>query len=192
MWLANALATTLMVVACNTAAAQTLVGTPSDATGIDGLAFDGKTYDVTFEPGTFQGVFPAGLMFNGYGIGNDAAQDLAGVLTQLSVTGIQQINCDNDCNVLVPFNTDAGGNSNSWEVQTGFDYPINLTWSVNDHPFGYPANTYLGPPSPFFWAAFKPVTGVPEPSTSGLMFLGLASAMLVRRRRASRYIGLPS
>lgn len=184
MWHTNALAPILMVVACSTAAAQTLVGTPSNATGIDGLVFDGKTYDVTFEPGTFQGVFPEGLMFNGYVIGNDAAQDLAGVLTQLSVTGIRQINCDNDCSVLVPFNTDAGGNSNSWQVQTGIDYPINLIWFVNDHPFGYPANTYLGPPSPFFWAAFKPVTGVPEPSTYALMLLGLAAAMLFRRRGA--------
>ena len=81
MTLANGFATTLMVVACSTAAAQTLVGTPSDATGIDGLVFDGKTYNVTFESGTFQSVFPGGLI-NGFGRGNDAG--LADAMTQLS------------------------------------------------------------------------------------------------------------
>jgi hypothetical protein len=43
MKFANGFATTLMVAVCGTTAAQTLVGTPSDATGIDGLVFDGKT-----------------------------------------------------------------------------------------------------------------------------------------------------
>jgi hypothetical protein len=179
MTLANGFATTLMVVACSTAAAQTLVGTPSDATGIDGLVFDGKTYNVTFESGTFQSVFPGGLI-NGFGRGNDAG--LADAMTQFTISGIQGMNCATGCSVLIPYSVvDSAGDTWSTQVQTGeFVLPyVDPTWTVNEFPFGFSGNTNLAPQSLFWWG----VVTVPEPSTYGLMVLGLAGAVLTRRRR---------
>jgi hypothetical protein len=181
MSFANGFVAIVIAVACGTAAAQTLVGTASDATGIDDLTVDGRTYDVTFEGGTFPQVFPKGVVFNET-TGADAAADLAGALNQFSVTGIYQ-NCDAGCSVSIPFAVvDAAGDTYSWQVQTGEFYPIDLYWNVNIFPNGWDGNVpLLGGNS---WGVFTPVSSAPEPATYGLMLFGLAGAALARRRRA--------
>jgi hypothetical protein len=69
-------------VATAATASQTLVGTTSSPTGINGLAVDGTTYNVTFST-TILNSF-----VEGSSVSIDANQALAAALNSLSVTGL--------------------------------------------------------------------------------------------------------
>jgi hypothetical protein len=180
------IAAAFIAIACGTADAQTLVGTVSDATGIDGIVVNGKAYNVTFESGTFQDVSPGGLMFNGYVVGHDASAALLEAMQRFNPLGIDQQRCAYGCSVLVPYSIDAAKDTWSAQLQTdGYFLPyVPQYWYLDEFPFGWCGCAYLsGPSSDFWWGVFTPVSA-PEPATYGLMFFGLAGAALARRRRA--------
>jgi hypothetical protein len=63
-------------------AAPTLVGTPNNASGVDGVVVDSATYDVTFSKSSFDSTFST------VGEAFAAASALAVDLNELSVTGL--------------------------------------------------------------------------------------------------------
>ena len=176
------LAAALMITASGAAGAQTLVGTPSDATGFDDLVVDGQTYDVTFGGGPFNQAFPSGLTFTSEASGLDAAESLLNAFVQFSVTSLsgpaQPCAESLFCAVGIPFDiVDAAGDQYSWVVQSNEEFPA---WNIATFPNGWDGNT----PPPYFWGIFTPVPkGVPEPAPLGLMVLGLAGVGFASRKR---------
>lgn len=193
MKLTYLLAATVMIAASGGADAQTLVGPADGITGIDGLAVDGKTYDVTFNSGTLAAAFPAGINFNSINSANDAATSLATALQDFSVTGIGFSGCPEflaACqSVFIPFSVDASGDTNSL-VTTGYwccnPHSVVIGWGGAEAPVRSSASgPASGPAFGFsYWGVFTQVaTSVPEPAAFGLLILGLASVGVARPRK---------
>jgi hypothetical protein len=86
--------TAIGIVAAGPSHALSLVGTTSDASGIDGLVVDGVTYDVTFANGSYNTVYSiTAPTFLGNSSGSvDAANALASAMNALGVTDILGVN----------------------------------------------------------------------------------------------------
>jgi hypothetical protein len=96
------------------ASAATLVGTTSDATGIDGLVVDSVTYDVTFVHDSYDTVYASNTpTFLGNSIGgSDAATALVSALNSLAVQTLTGIPTGSEQLLLIPTQLENFGLSN--------------------------------------------------------------------------------
>lgn len=105
------------------ARAVTLVGTTAAATGVDGLLVGTTLYDVTFDLGTADALFPSNPpIFNNVTDANSAASALLTTLNALDVTGLTPQ--ENPYEINVPYSTVSGGNYSAVE----FSYDV---WTPN-------------------------------------------------------------
>jgi hypothetical protein len=180
------LAVALIAVSAN-AMGQTLVGTTTDASGIDGVVVGSVTYDVTFSTSSFDSTFDTSLA------AMDPSVALAADLNALSVTGLSN-----------------GGASGFNCVSTGSVVSLCVIWAGSIASFAaaeyMPRGPWFGPggwvgplgcPQTILggggsgcleaahWTVVSPTTGVPEPATLSLFGLGIAGVGFMRRRRKS-------
>jgi hypothetical protein len=94
----------ISIVAAGPSHAMSLVGTPSDASGIDGLVVDGVTYDVTFYNSSYDSIYSSTVptFLGNSGGAADAASALASVLSSFGVTELVGIGPQANA-LLVPF-----------------------------------------------------------------------------------------
>jgi len=154
-------------------AAPTLVGTTTNASGIDGVVVDSVTYDVTFSTSSFDSTFST--ILGAY----DAAHALANDLQTLSVTGLSNGGTSGvDC-TAVAICIIWAGSSTALEA-TSFDQSWGNGTTASDVSPGCPGN-FTGPQTftrtivcleAAHWTNVT-AAGVPEPATLGLMVLGL-------------------
>jgi hypothetical protein len=170
-----------MATAPKAAQAQTLVGTTSFPTGVDGLTVDGTTYNVTFTPGSYNTVFastPPTFFGNATGA-HDAATDLAAALNTLAPVPSSSF-----------FFTEYITDSIISQDTVGFrvlDFVGSGFYSAAPGTVG-PTQTLLSVPPVLEngFAVFTPVAAVPEPSTWVTMLLGFAGIGFMAYRRKSK------
>ena len=186
----------VLSLAVTSANATMLVGSPTDATGINGLVINGKTYDVTFGY-TLSSPFTPGTVDSG-----DAAIALSTELFDAGVTGILSppaapvaaypsgffIDVDNTATVdfdgveaCFPTETMCTG----WNVGISTSSPFSAPF-VSFSSYDATINSN-GPVQYYVAADFTPV-GVPEPLTLSLFGVALAgaAAAMGRRRKTSK------
>jgi hypothetical protein len=124
----------MAVLGASQAGAATLVGTTSDATGVDGLVVDGTTYDVTFVNGSYNNVYSSTppTFLGEASTAVDAANALAAALTANAVTEVSGLSTlPPDVFVVIPvFNN--GGNFSftlAEEITSGAWTPSNSVGS---------------------------------------------------------------
>jgi hypothetical protein len=165
-------------------AAPTLVGTTTNASGIDGVVVGSVTYDVTFSTSSFDSTFST---FVG---AQDASFVLAGDLNALSVTGLSFRGASGfDCRpgdltcAIWPGSSSVtasdliatvGGGGAPWAGNTGIGGSLGCPQTLPVGPVCYEAA---------HWAAIT--TGAPEPATLSPLGLGIAGIGLARRKRKS-------
>jgi hypothetical protein len=187
------------------AMAQSLVGTTTHPTGIDGLVVDGTTYNVTFSTTTYQSPFTEGTAAS-----IAAANAMATALTSLGVTQLAGVSpapacppmsniCQFNSQLFVAVDNAAGPN----DAATCSDAEIPAApCSQHSWTSGFTRDTSgnsfeqlggLGPLSfggtvfGFGYAANFKAAGVPDPGTLSLLALGLVGtgfARLIRRTTA--------
>jgi PEP-CTERM motif len=169
----------LVVMGATAANAETLVGTTSFPTGVDGLVVDGTTYNVTFTQGTYNTVYattPPTFLNNTTG-GSDAGADLAAALNSLAG------NFPGIFLEIIPV-TLLPGFFYSDIVQAGPPYS-------SFYPDGFTtADEFTNsPPSDEEGFAVFTIAAVPEPSTWAMMILGFLGlgVMAYRRKGALRF-----
>jgi len=107
------------------ARAATLVGTTSEASGINGLLVDGALYDVTFVHDSYEDVYSATAPFF---LGNsngalDAAIALANALNSFGVTGLTgAVIANNDLVAVIPASVSGTGYTGSAAGFTGSNW----------------------------------------------------------------------
>jgi len=166
---------TIGVIVAGPTRAATLVGTTSDATGVDGLVVDGTTYNVTFVNSTYSTVYASTppTFLGETSTAEDAAIALADALNTLGAT-----NDFADSNLFIPYQyvtpflsstvynvyNSEPGNTGGWHYASGFDYPV---------------NSYGGTPTDYTVFAATPVLPALPLFATGICAFGL----LVRRRK---------
>lgn len=100
------------------AGAETLAGSTTDATGINGLVVDGVTYNVTFESASYDTVYVTDGLPNTF-LGNpsgasDAASDL---LAAINFLGVEQLIGQDEAlydggNLIIPDSNDTSSSTN--------------------------------------------------------------------------------
>jgi PEP-CTERM motif len=161
------------------AQALTLVGSASFPTGVDGLAVDGTTYNVTFTPGSYNTVFPGPPpTFDGSGTGAaDAANALAAALNSLIATPPNITVAE-----YIPEET-LGTYFYGTDVYLAGNAPFLTGTAVQQVNF---VNLVNPPITETGFAVFTPVAAVPEPSTWAMMILGFAGIGFLAYRRNSK------
>ena len=169
------------------AGAATLVGTTSNATGIDGLIVDGTTYNVTFTRGPYNTAYSSSTpTFLGNSSGaTDAAAALAAALISLGVSDLTGLSSSNN-QAFIPDANSGGLNAgtqvdctscsgSNWYTDTYGSLPdaLNLTF------FDFVS----------FTATTTPGT-TPLPATLPLFGTGLGALGLLARRRKRKATAL--
>jgi hypothetical protein len=162
----------VVLLGASQAGAATLVGSTSDATGVDGLVVDGTTYNVTFVNSTYSTVYASTPpTFLGETLtAEHAAIALADALNTLGAT-----NDFADSNLFIPYqyvplpspssNLYNVYNSGSASNTAGWDYVIGTDYSVT---------SYGGTPTDFtVFVAETPVLPALPLFATGLGALGL-------------------
>jgi hypothetical protein len=186
------------IVSADPSNASSLVGTTSDASGINGLVVDGVTYDVKFFNSSFDSIYSstAPTFLGNSGGAADAASALAAALTFFSVTQLVGIGPQDNA-LLVPF-SDARtgvlpcGDCSGYNVSyVAFQSPyVNGMWGTNTSGSN-DSVTY----SCCDYVVFAPNNGVgntpavPEPSTWAMMILGFLGVGFLAYRRKNKTLG---
>jgi hypothetical protein len=171
--------------------ADTLVGTTTDATGIDGLVVDGVTYDVTFENAAYNTVYattPPTFLGNQTGA-TDAANALVTALNAFSVTDLTGLT--SIAQAAVPYRTAT--------VSSGPEFLAELASNLNETVGGWGLSEVEASatvvPDAFDFTIFTPatpVTGVPGPIAGagmpGLMFAAGGMLAWWRRKRKAQAV----
>ena len=160
--------------------APTLVGTPTNASGIDGIVVDGVKYDVTFSTSSFDSTFTDRALL--------ASRVLAGGLNALKVKGLSFGGASGfDCTAAenaVPFCAIYTGASQQWGAAVRRAYPWTGEVKIGNS-LGCAQNTDFGGPTCIEAAHWNKVaSSAPEPATLALFGLGLFGLGLSRRRFA--------
>ena len=95
----------MALISVSQVSAATLVGTTTDAMGIDGLVVDGVTYDVTFVNASYNTVFASTppTFLNNYTGAVDAASALTTALNSLGVTTMHGVTQSADQFAEIPY-----------------------------------------------------------------------------------------
>jgi hypothetical protein len=156
--------------------AETLVGTTSDPTGINGLVVDGTTYNVTFVNGSYTSVYSgAAPTFLGNQTGAyDATVAIGTALNLFLVVPTPPL-----AYILVPYEDPY--------IATGFDASIytqfNSVWTNDPGNISSQPDSYTSGAEDF--AVFT--AAVPEPSTWAMMILGFAGIGFMAYRRKNNH-----
>ena len=178
------------VVVAGPSYAVSLVGTTTDAQGIDGLLIGSTTYDVTFVNNSYNSVYPPGPTFLGDTSGaNAAAAALTSALNDLSVTNLVGLPASQpggfgtpNLTLVVPYSSAVGDYAVGCAT-----YPSGLctagTWgATSDFPDPGATYTYLD------YTVFT-VAETPLPATLPLLASGIGALGLLgwrgRRKNAA-------
>jgi hypothetical protein len=167
----------MAVIGVSHASAATLVGTTSDATGIDGLVVDGVIYDVTFVHASYDTVYAstAPTFLGNFTGATDAAAALAAALNALGVETLDGIPPPNLEEAAIPYETFgvvSSGTMSECAVNGSCFWETGGVAPTND--LVYPQLDYTD---------FRATGTTPLPAALPLFATGLGALGLLGRRR---------
>jgi hypothetical protein len=161
------------------AGAETLVGTTTDATGIDGLVVGSLTYNVTFENASYDTVYPSAPTFLGNSSGaEDAASAIESALNSLGVTALTGISGDFQV-VEVPYDVSATSATSSSAYCNDVPCPAGSWSGLGTSGGGDLTDVYTG----YYYTTFLIAASSPLPAALPLFATGLGALGLLGWRR---------